>query len=379
MILGIDASNIRAGGGITHLAGLLHAADPGRHGFSRIVVWSGSLTLAQLPQREWLEKVAPAALDRALPWRVRWQHGELPAQVRRARCDVLFVPGGGYRRVACPVVTMSQNLLPFDWREILRFGPFPGMLRLVMLRYALVRAFRRADGLIFLTRHALERVTRISGHIGARVAIVPHGVAMRFHHPPREHPTTQDTALRVVYVSTIDIYKHQWRVIEAVAAMRRQGIDVTLHLVGEATPRGARILQRALRRFDPERAFVRFEGAVPYAEIHRVYASADAVIFASTCENLPQALLEGMASGLPVACSNRGPMPEILGDAGIYFDPERPQEIAAALQELMRSPSLRASLGARGARRAAEFTWPNCADRTFALLRDVSAARAPSD
>ena len=73
MILGNDAYNIRAGGGITHLRELLAAADPQADRFARVVVWASRRTLAALPDRPWLQKLNPPALEGGLGARTRWQ------------------------------------------------------------------------------------------------------------------------------------------------------------------------------------------------------------------------------------------------------------------------------------------------------------------
>jgi glycosyltransferase involved in cell wall biosynthesis len=102
--------------------------------------------------------------------------------------------------------------------------------------------------------------------------------------------------------------------------------------------------------------------------LHHRYAQADLGLFASSCENMPNILLETMASGLPIACSRLGPMPEVLGDAGVYFDPEQPEEIACALRELIESPQLRTDLAQASYQRAQQFSWQRCADETFGFL-----------
>src|SRR5207253_11491672 len=127
---------------------------------------------------------------------------------------------------------------------------------------------------------------------------------------------------------------------EAVAQLRSAGLPVALDLIGPPGP-GQQRLDATLRRVDPEATFIHALGEVQYDQLHRLYAAADIGVFASSCENMPNILLEGMASGLPMACSNLGPMPEVLGDAGIYFNPERPDEIAAAIRTLFGSAGLR--------------------------------------
>ncbi len=70
---------------------------------------------------------------------------------------------------------------------------------------------------------------------------------------------------------------------------------------------------------------------------------------------MPNILLENMAAGLPIACSNRGPMPEVLGDAGVYFDPESVDDIAHAVAKLIHSPFLREELAHRAYSRSQRF------------------------
>lgn len=162
MILGIDASNIRIGGGVTHLVELLRAARPEAFGFTRVVVWGGSRTLARIEPRPWLEKSPREALDRSLPWRVLWQHFGLAGAARAAGCQVLFAPGGSVGGGLRPVVTMSRNLLPFEWRELRRYGLSWLTLKWLILRVTQARSFRRADGLIFLTQYARGVVMRVN-------------------------------------------------------------------------------------------------------------------------------------------------------------------------------------------------------------------------
>jgi glycosyltransferase involved in cell wall biosynthesis len=90
---------------------------------------------------------------------------------------------------------------------------------------------------------------------------------------------------------------------------------------------------------------------------------------------MPNILLEGMASGLPIACSNCGPMPEVLGDAGVYFDPENPKDIARALRELIESPVLRTKSAESSFERVRRYSWRRCADETFRFLAEIATSR----
>lgn len=378
LVVGIDAANLRRGGGVTHLVELLAAATPEKHGIARVVVWGGEQTLTKLPDRSWLEKINPAPLNQGLLRRIGWQRFSLPRAARAAQCDVLFVPGGSYAGNFKPIVTMSQNLLPFEWKELRRYGWSLISLRLILLRMTQSRSCRRADGVIFLAEYAQQAVLKVTGELVGKTATIPHGLNPRFQIKPRaQRPMSEYTdsnPCRLLYVSIIDQYKHQWHVVEAVHALRAEGLSVVLDLVGPAYPPALTRLQTAIARFDPEGHWVHYLGAVPYEALHPIYAQADLGVFASSCENMPIILLETMAAGLPVVCSNCGPMPEMLGDAGVYFDPEKPDEITQALRTLIGSPELRSKLANAAYVRASGYSWSQCADDTFEFLAKIAAA-----
>ena len=375
MIVGIDASNLRAGGGVTHLVEMLGAAEPDACEFSRVVVWGPAATLDRIAAKPWLDKRHDPVLDRGLLHRAYWQRFTLSGLARDAGCHVLFAPGGSYTGGFEPAVTMSRNMLPFEWRELRRFGASAMSIKLLALRVVQSRSFRRANGLIFLTRYAHDAVMKIIGDIDDAAVIIPHGVDATLAAAPREQrPIEEYTAehpYRLLYVSSVDVYKHQWHVVDAVGRLRERGLPVALDLVGHAYPPALRRLERAIARVDPAGAFIRYAGGLPHAALRDRYAAADACVFASSCENMPNILLEGMAAALPIACSNRGPMPEVLGDGGLYFDPESPAGIAEALDAMITDPGLRRKLAAVALERSRGFTWRRCANDTFKFLAAV--------
>jgi glycosyltransferase involved in cell wall biosynthesis len=377
MRIGIDASNLRSGGGLTHLSALLAHADAHEAGIEQIVVWGPRATLDRLAPQPWLVKTACPELDGSSAARISWRRRSLP-ELAQAECDILFAPGGLCTNRFHPVVTMSRNMLPFQWREMARYGPSRMLARLALLRFLQQRSLRTADGVIFLSQFAKQAVTRATGPLAGKTAVIPHGVAERFFKPPRPQRALSDYSaarpLRLLCTSIVDVYKHQWHVAEAVAQLRREGLPIAIEFVGDSYPQAARRLMRALRRHDPEGKFLTLAGPVDHSALPDRYYAADAFVFASSCENLPNILLEAMASGLPIACSSRGPMPEVLGTGGLYFDPLKPTEIADALRQLVTGATVRSRLAAEAYERAPHFSWTSCAQTTFQFLRDVLEA-----
>lgn len=375
MILGIDAFNIQTGGGVTHLTELLGAADPLAHGFHRVFIWSSVRTLERICDREWLTKVGDPLLNQGLLYRVYWNRFRQRKLANETNCDVVFLPGGSDESGFTPTVTMSQNLLPFEWGELRRYGCDPYTVKLLFLRWTQCRTFHKSKGVIFLTNYARKVVTQVTGELRGECPIIPHGINPRFMKPPRlQRPLggfTKSRPCRVLYVSIVDVYKHQWHVAEAVAMLREENIPIVLELVGPPA-KGIQQLRRAMERLDPAGTFLIHRGAVPYENLDGIYAAADICVFASSCENMPNILLEGMAAGLPMACSRMGPMPEVLGDAGVYFYPEDTRSIAQALRELINSHALRAHLAQAAYVRAQSYSWKRCADDTFRFFARIA-------
>jgi glycosyltransferase involved in cell wall biosynthesis len=379
LVIGIDATNLRIGGGVTHLTELLTHADPAQFNISQIVVWGCLESLACLPDHPWLKKISIGSVNKAYIRRVMWQRLLLSRAVKRAKCDLLFVPGGNYIGSFSPMVTMSRNMLPFQWQELARYGISWMSFRLVILRQLQAYSFRVAAGMIFLTQYAREVVGKASGTITGKSVVIPHGLSTRFGHAPKvQKPMSmynEFKPFRLLYVSIVDVYKHQWQVVDAVNILRQEGYPVELELIGPAYKPSLKKLVGSIKCSVEQGTWVRYRGNVPYAQLSYCYANADLGIFASSCENMPNILLETMAAGLPVACSKLGPMPEVLGDAGLYFDPEDPVDIANTLRQYLNLPELRTEKSRASFLRVQQYSWSRCAEQTLAFLAEIATQR----
>jgi glycosyltransferase involved in cell wall biosynthesis len=380
MRVGIDAANLRRGGGVTHLRELLRAGDPRPFGIDHVTVWGGEATLRTLPHgEEWLTLEHVARADGSLPQRTWWANVELERRARAA-CDLLFVPGGSYAGGFRPFVTMSRNMLPFEPRERARFGLSMMRAKLHALHLVQSRTMRRADGLIFLNEYARNAVMADLRSVRGDTAIIPHGVDDRFRAKPRPQRAVEEFSaadpFRLLYVSIVDVYKHQWSVARAVASLRREhNLPVVIEFLGPSYGPALARFEAARRELDPRGEFLLYRGPAKYDELAAAYHAADAFVFASSCENMPNILLEAMAAGLPIASSNRGPMPEILKDAGVYFDPEQPLEIASALHMLLRDVQRRSQWANAAYERALTYSWRRCAAETWQFLRHAGEGK----
>jgi glycosyltransferase involved in cell wall biosynthesis len=259
----------------------------------------------------------------------------------------------------------------------MKFGRFSLMrLKMGILRIMQTRSFLKADGIIFLSEYAKNKIQHNSDEITCSSALIPHGIESRFFQSPRYHRNIDKFSFqfpfRFLYVSILMPYKHQIEVAIAVAYLRGQGLPIEMYFIGGSWGNYGLKFQSLLRELDPEAIFLLYEGHVEFDDLHARYRGADAFVFASSCENLPNILIEAMASGLPIACSNRGPMPEILGSAGVYFDPESPSSIAEALLGLFKDDELRKSLALKAWHSAQKYSWELCAKDTLRFISKVA-------
>lgn len=371
-ILGVDASRNRSGGAINHLRGILGAADPRDFGISRVHLWSYKSLLDQLPNHDWLSKHNPAPLEDGLWKQVYWQLKDLPDELCSTRCNLLLNTDAGTVGHFRPAITMSRDMLSYEPGEMERFGLSLARVRLLALRYVQNRSLSRSDAAIFLTEYASRIIQQHTGFL-KRTRIIPHGIGTNFSDVGlRRQIDFKKKPIQLLYVSNIAIHKHQWNVVRAVSSLSYSGHSVHLTLAGgRGANRANALLDVALRESDPSAELVTLLGNVDHDDLPNVLETADIFIFASTCENMPNTLIEAMSAGLPIACSDRGPMPEMLQDGGVYFNPDNVQSIEEAVLKLISSPEFTARMAIRARELAAQYSWKRCAEETWAYCNQI--------
>lgn len=364
MRVGIEASNIRAGGGLTHIVELLNHANPNTEGIEKVVIWSGKKTLNAISDQTWLIKKTHHLLDKSIFHRLFWIHF-LSKKEFTKHCDVLFTPGGLYSGNFKPYISMSQNMLVFEQKERARFGFSLTRLRLKLLSFAQAKSFKKATGVVFISYYAQKFIQKLL-HKKFNSVVIYHGISDRFRSAPKKVNINiqfgSERPLNLLYVSIINEYKHQNILAKAVNELCEEGYFITLDLVGAYYP-------KSLEKLTPHLSEnVKFFGKIDFEKIHSIYKKADAFVFSSTCENMPNILVEAMSAGLPIISSNYGPMPEILKENGLYIDPLNSDSIKNAILKIYNNPLLINDLSEKAHLHAQQYNWEKCAKETFRFL-----------
>jgi glycosyltransferase involved in cell wall biosynthesis len=372
----IDASNIKAGGGLTHLQEIMNTDAARQAGFNRVFLWAPDATLASIADKPWLEKCHHPLLNAGYRQLWQWKQGVFEP-FARSRNALVYIPGTG--RSKSRYVTMCQNLLPVQTKELNRYFFSKDWIRLRLLRMLHKNAYSHAAGVVFLNRYCREYAEKLVGQNVPESAIIPHGLSSRFLVNDKQIYTgsfTEQRPFRLVYVSIIDVYKHQWVVAEAVYQLISEGFNIQLDLIGPAYPKALNRLNHVMQKYASVINAVHYRGPMPYQTVNAAYAEGDAFVFASSCETFGMVLTEAMAAGLPVICSSMSSMPETAGDAALYFNPLSVNDTKAAIVKLYEQPMLREALSKKSLAKARSMSWDNCALQTFSFLAQVSKSCA---
>jgi glycosyltransferase involved in cell wall biosynthesis len=368
-ILAIDASNLLDGGGKTHLKEILKIFNNREDINCKVLIGSNN----SLNTREYknIEFINIRQFDENILKRHYWHLFHSNRYLKSINTDILFIPGGIYIGHFKPFVTMSRNMLIFERNERARYGFSKTRLRLKLLETISAFSFKRAQGIIFISNFAKSYINNVL-ELKAPQTIIHHGVSKIFNSPASIQKNINTYSIKnpfkFLYVSIIDLYKHQWNVIKAIDQLRKKGYPITIDLVGPAYKPALKKYNEALESIENHEQFINYQGKKSYNKLADTYSRSNAIIFASTCENMPNILLEGMSSGKPIACSDKQPMPEFLKEGGYYFDALDVNSISDSLELLLLNENLRTNNIAVSKRIASEFNWEKCADETINFL-----------
>jgi len=233
---------------------------------------------------------------------------------------------------------------------------------------------RRASAIIAVSQATRQDLVQFYNVDPARVSVVHEAAAPHF--APASPAQVADARARyglpdnyLLHVGTIEPRKNLTRLIEALHRLRAGGQDVVLVMVGSKGWLYQAFFQR-LEELALGDAVV-LPGYVPDADLAALYSGARLVAVPSLCEGFGLPILEAMACGVPVVCSNTSSLPEVGGDAARYFDPRDVEAIADTILSVWRDDGLRERLRQQGLARAARFSWARAAEETLAVYEKV--------
>jgi glycosyltransferase involved in cell wall biosynthesis len=310
--------------------------------------------------------------------RAFWEQSRLPALLRQENIDLMFSPTPITCFLSpCPIIVAVRNTNLFspircnDWRY---------WTRNLMLRAMTELVVRRAVYVIFVSNYSRDVALRRLRIDRQKTVVIYHGLGPHFLEPVEGLPENPFKARRpyLLTVSTIQSHKNYMRLIEAFARMCcKYGAEYDLVFAGAIGSQN--VFRRIEKRInEPDlKGRVHYLGEVPYKELPALYREACLFALPSLRESFGHPLVEAMASGIPVAASNVSAIPEICGDAAVYFDPYDVDNITSTLNDALRDKDLREKMAKAGLERRQKFSWGKTVRQMLDLFEAATTADKP--
>jgi glycosyltransferase involved in cell wall biosynthesis len=250
------------------------------------------------------------------------------------------------------------------------------------LEFTVSRTARTASRIITVSEFSRTAIAQAYSLDPERITVVPNAANPFFRVINRE---AAQKSVREIFrfdspfvlsVGDLQPRKNHSGLIEAFSRLikSRPQLPHRLIIAGQDTWFGGRVREAARNSGVEDR--ISFTGFVSDEDLLRLYNACDCFVFPSFYEGFGIPILEAMACGRAVACSNTSAMPEVADGAGLLFDPTQPDEIARAMRDILIDGELRSRMERLGLQRAAGFSWQKSAQLTLQVYEQVAGREA---
>lgn len=339
------------------------------------------LTRDNFHEFKWDEKRVKKVLA-DIRWYTLKEQIVMPLLIARERLDLVHFPHFNVPLLTPVkfVVTIHDLILTkFPTARASTWGPWLYKIKNLAYKMVIRRAVKGSKKIIAVSRFTKQDIIQQFRVDPRKIAVTYEGVAdlargkdSGFVSDPDDTQTLLSYNINkefFLYVGNAYPHKNLEGLVEAFARFYSQNPDINLVLVGKEDYFYSR-LKKFVKRISPDLPVI-FPDYVPDRELEILYQRALAYVFPSFYEGFGLPPLEAMSKGCPVASSNRSSMPEILGDAAIYFDPGDKEDILRCLRRVKTEPGLREELINKGQKRVKAFSWRECARQTLDIYKNV--------
>ena len=309
---------------------------------------------------------------RVRPAKILWEQLFLPVVARRKGVDVLLSTGNIAPVLhPFPEVTIMYDLIPFIMPQT-----FTVVERLALKTLFYLTA-KRSDTIITVSNSSKADIVRRLGVDESKVKVVYGACDEGFGKAEVDRQRLRRQGIEgsyILYVASRRPYKNIDGLIRAYRLLKdRYSIEhklVITGLGGRADPALFSLVKESGLEGD-----VIFTGFVPDEELPTLYSGAELFVYPSFYEGFGLPILEAMACGVPVACSNRTSLPEVAADAAILFEPSNIEEMAHSIHKILSEGALKEELIRRGRKRVEEFSWQKTANKVLSVLEETVKRR----
>jgi glycosyltransferase involved in cell wall biosynthesis len=370
--IAIKAVQITTGGGLTHL--------------NKIIEWFGRLapdTEFVLLGKKGQERLFIPAPDNFrynyyslpglnLPMQIFWERQILPGILNRMGIDLLFEPGNrGTLKTPCPKVSLIHNVAPFVNPFLLADTRYK-RLRLTLLRQATLESMNSSQGIIFISKSSRDMLAEQIDLNSIKNTVIYHGRMDSDSDDKLSQVHLNLPSRYLLCVSHIYRYKKIKEMVQAYCLARRSKSEIPPLLIAgnNYAPQYMDEITDEINKSE-QPGSIRMLGNIPETELWNLYRNCDAFIFPSVLEACPNILIEALSCGCAIACSDKSVMPEIAGNAAIYFNPDNIEDFTNKILSIVQNNKLKEQLSLKAIQRAAFFSWQKTARQTLDFFDEV--------
>ncbi len=300
----------------------------------------------------------------------------LAYRIRKDRIDVFHATNNWVTPICCPcpLVVTIHDICPKTRPELIK------LKSRVYSKFMLPYAVRAADKILTVSEYSKKEIVRFYPYAESKICVTYNGVEPIFRQA-RNQGEIEEVKKNygvegdyIFYVGALMKHKNVLPLVNAyklLASFLKQ--KYRLLIIGRKVPDHSKFVKEVFRSVKGEP--VKIIEFVKEEDLPYLYAGATAFVFPSKHEGFGIPLVEAMASGLPIISSNATVMPEICGDAAIYFNPESVDSIKNAIEMVLLDEDLRKELSAIGLNRSKEFSWDISARKTLEIYEGVYKQR----
>jgi len=306
----------------------------------------------------------------------RFDQMMLPSLLNEDRIDVYHNP-----TFAVPLVRTRARTVATIHDVV--FRRHPNLVEHHLKSYldlATLRSCKAADHLITVSHFSKREILSLYPAEDHKLSVIHNGVELRTGEDVSDResfrPLTERVGLRygmyVLYVGSIETKKNIGVLLQAFSRISRteEGQSLKLAIAG-ARNDAAYPLESSIRELGIEQR-VKVLGYVSSNLLEALYAGALVFVYPSLYEGFGFPPLEAMVRGVPTIVSDASSLPEVVGDAALLFDPNRPEQLADVLTSFITDSQRRQEYSKRGVRQAARFTWRRCAEEHLRVYEQLS-------
>jgi glycosyltransferase involved in cell wall biosynthesis len=322
MILGIDATHIVGGGALGHLKLLLNNHKNSSSIISKIYIWGPKKTLNALIANKNIIKCHNIIFEYNFIFKTFWQFFFLKKNLKKFKCNILFVPSGIFYTNFKPVVTVAQNLMPFNSLIVEKHFPHFLYFKMRLQKFFFQKSFNNSSKIIFLSKYSQKYINLFLNHNKFNQIIIPHAIDSKliqfFNKTLIPANLKRKKNIKICLISDINFNKNYELVIKAVSLVRKK-YNVQLFWIGDKNPILFSKFNKLKNSFDKFKNFIFYKGLLSHKKTMNFLKRCDIFLYSSFCETFGVAVLEGMASKLPIVILNHPLYKEILNNNAFFF------------------------------------------------------------